>query len=219
MTGSCKGPIWHYTCVVANIPLGGVTLQSSVRGGSPVPFRQKSCPYCIERGYLFNVHSQLAHILGMNKSQKRKSCHFQSEEPTAIRRICLEYLNLRPFKITKWHISLPCLEYLNLRPFKITNDIFPYPSIHLHLWNPYPFIHLKHEKDTPSKQSLHIHAITRSSPTRTTSAFISRELEVLTVWWLILAVTTQVEVDKGQTITFEGGEGCAISQITIPATK
>ena len=185
--------------MVATIPLGGATLQSSVRGGSPVPFRQKSCPYCIERGYLFNVHSQLAHILGMNKSQKRKSCHFQSEEPTAIRRICLEYLNLRPFKIT--------------------NDIFPYPSIHLHLWNPYPFIHLKPEKDTPSKQSLHIHAITRSSPTRTTSAFISRELEVLTVWWLILAVTTQVEVDKGQTIIFEGGEGCAISQITIPATK
>ena len=180
--------------MVATIPLGGATLQSSVRGGSPVPFRQKSCPYCIERGYLFNVHSQLAHILGMNKSQKRKSCHFQSEEPTAIRRICLEYLNLRPFKITKWHISLP----------------FHTPSLVKSL---YSFIHLKPEKDTPSKQSLHIHAITRSSPTRTTSAFISRELEVL------LEVTTQVEVDKGHTIIFEGGEGYAISQNTIPATK
>ena len=152
MTGSCKGPIWHYTCMVANIPLGGVTLQSSVRGGSLVPFRQKSCPYCIERGYLFNVHSQLAHILGMNKSQKRKSCHFQSEEPTAIRRICLEYLNLRPFKITKWHISLP---------FHTPSLVKSLPFYTPQAWKRHPFQakppHTRHYTKFPNKDYISVY--------------------------------------------------------------
>ena len=34
-------------------------------------------------------------------------------------------------------------------PFKYRNDKFPFPSIYLHLWNPYPFIYLNPKKGTP----------------------------------------------------------------------
>ena len=51
-----------------------------------------------------------------------------------------------------------------LRPFTDPNDRFSYPFIYFNWWNPYPFIYLKPEKDTPLGGSLPVLAIVGSIP-------------------------------------------------------
>ena len=48
--------------------------------------------------------------------------------------------------------TIPLLALLGL--FTDPNDRFPCPFIHVNKWNPYPFIYLKPEKDTPFGRSL-----------------------------------------------------------------
>ena len=53
-----------------------------------------------------------------------------------------------------------------LGPFTDPNDRFLYPLIHINERNPYPFISLMAEKDTPFTRSLPVLAIIRSTPRR-----------------------------------------------------
>ena len=51
-----------------------------------------------------------------------------------------------------------------LGPFTDPNDRFPNPFIYFNWWNPYPFIYLKPEKDTPFGRSLQVQAIIGNTP-------------------------------------------------------